>query len=198
MKTTENIVHVETVPLWIGGKPVTAESPRTGEVTNPATGKVIRHVPMANQADIDRAVQAARTALPSWRDTPPLRRARVMQRFLALLNANSQELAQLISEEHGKTIPDAMGSIERGIEVVEFACGIPHLLKGEHSENVGGGIDAYTLRQPVGVCAGITPFNFPAMVPLWMFPVAIACGNTFVLKPSEKDPSAAVKMAALR
>jgi malonate-semialdehyde dehydrogenase (acetylating) / methylmalonate-semialdehyde dehydrogenase len=198
MKTpTENTVHVETIPLWIGGKPVTAESKRTGEVTNPAVGNVIRRVPMANDADIDRAVQAARAAFPSWRDTPPLRRARVMQKFLALLQANSKELARLISEEHGKTIPDAMGSIERGIEVVEFACGIPHLLKGEHSENVGGGIDAYTLRQPVGVCAGITPFNFPAMVPLWMFPVAIACGNTFILKPSEKDPSAALKMAGL-
>ena len=195
--TTENIVQVETVPLWIGGKPVTAESTRTGEVTNPATGNVIRHVPMANAADIDRAVEAARRALPSWRDTPPLRRARVMQKFLALLQANTKELAKLISEEHGKTIPDAVGSIERGIEVVEFACGIPHLLKGEHSENVGPNIDSYTLRQPVGVCAGITPFNFPAMVPMWMFPVAIACGNTFVLKPSEKVPSASVKMAEL-
>ena len=120
-----------------------------------------------------------------------------MQKFLALLHANSKQLAGLISEEHGKTIPDAMGSIERGIEVVEFACGVPHLLKGEHSENVGSSIDSYTLRQPVGVCAGITPFNFPAMVPLWMFPVAIACGNTFVLKPSEKVPSASVKMAEL-
>jgi malonate-semialdehyde dehydrogenase (acetylating)/methylmalonate-semialdehyde dehydrogenase len=195
--TTENIVQVGTVPLWIGGKPVTAESTRTGEVTNPATGKVIRHVPMANAADIDRAVDAARRTLPGWRDTPPLRRARVMQKFLSLLYAHSKELARLISEEHGKTIPDAMGSIERGIEVVEFACGIPQLLKGEHSENVGTNIDSYTLRQPVGVCAGITPFNFPAMVPMWMFPVAIACGNTFVLKPSEKVPSASVKMAEL-
>src|SRR5262245_5597031 len=153
MKTTENIVHVETVPFWIGGKPVTADSTRTGDVTNPATGNVIRHVPMANATDIDRAVQAARTAFPAWRDTPPLRRARVMQKFLALLQANSKELARVISEEHGKTIPDAMGSIERGIEVVEFACGIPHLLKGEHSENVGNAIDAHTLSQPVGVCA---------------------------------------------
>jgi malonate-semialdehyde dehydrogenase (acetylating) / methylmalonate-semialdehyde dehydrogenase len=195
--TTENVLQVETVPLWIGGKPVTAESARTGEITNPATGNVIRHVPMANAADIDRAVEAARRALPAWRDTPPLRRARVMQKFLSLLLTHSKELARLISEEHGKTIPDAMGSIERGIEVVEFACGIPHLLKGEHSENVGTNIDSYTLRQPVGVCAGITPFNFPAMVPMWMFPVAIACGNTFVLKPSEKVPSASVKMAEL-
>jgi malonate-semialdehyde dehydrogenase (acetylating) / methylmalonate-semialdehyde dehydrogenase len=197
MKSSENIVQVETVPLWIGGKRLTAQSTRTGDVMNPATGKVIRQVPMANAADIDRAVVAALTALPLWRDTSPLRRARVMQRFLALLHSNSNELARLISEEHGKTIPDAMGSIERGVEVVEFACGIPHLLKGEHSENVGTGIDSYTLRQPVGVCAGITPFNFPAMVPMWMFPVAIACGNTFVLKPSEKDPSPAVKMAEL-
>ena len=150
---------------------------------------------MANAADIDAAVRAAQAALPEWRETSPLRRARIMQKFLALMRANARELASVISEEHGKTLPDAMGSIERGLEVVEFACGIPHLLKGEHSENVGTNVDCYTLRQPVGVCAGITPFNFPAMVPLWMFPVAIACGNTFILKPSEKVPSASMKMA---
>ena len=196
-KTAERSVQLQTLPLWIGGKAVAAKSTRTGQITNPATGEVIRHVPMANAVDIDSAVRKAEAALPAWRDTPPLRRARVMQKFLTLLQANAKEIARIVSEEHGKTLPDALGSLERGIEVVEFACGIPHLLKGEHSENVGAGIDSYTLRQPVGVCAGITPFNFPVMVPLWMFPVAIACGNTFILKPSEKDPSASMKIAEL-
>jgi malonate-semialdehyde dehydrogenase (acetylating)/methylmalonate-semialdehyde dehydrogenase len=142
-------------------------------------------------------VKAATAAYPGWRDTPPLRRARVMQKFLQLLQANQKDLARLITEEHGKTLPDAMGSVQRGIEVVEFACGIPHLLKGEHSDNVGTEVDCHTVRQPIGVCAGITPFNFPVMVPLWMFPVAIACGNAFVLKPSEKVPSASMRMAEL-
>ena len=196
-KTVEKDLQVETVSLWIDGKPSAAKSTRLGEVTNPATGNVIRYVPMANAADIDAAVLAAQAALPAWRNTPALRRARVIQKFLTLMQANVKELARLISEEHGKTLPDAIGSIERGVEVVEFACGVPHLLKGEHSENVGTDVDCYTLRQPVGVCAGITPFNFPAMVPLWMFPMAIACGNTFILKPSEKVPSASMKMAAL-
>jgi malonate-semialdehyde dehydrogenase (acetylating)/methylmalonate-semialdehyde dehydrogenase len=166
-------------------------------VTNPATGAVIRKVPFCNAADIDGAVKAATAAASGWGDTPPLRRARVMQKFLQLLQANQKELARIVTEEHGKTLPDAMGSVQRGIEVVEFACGVPHLLKGEHSENVGSGVDCHTVRQPVGVCAGITPFNFPVMVPLWMFPVAIACGNTFILKPSEKVPSASLRMAEL-
>jgi malonate-semialdehyde dehydrogenase (acetylating)/methylmalonate-semialdehyde dehydrogenase len=170
---------------------------RTGDVYNPATGEISKKVPLADAKTIDAAVKAAATALPAWRDTPPLRRARVMQKFLQLMQDNQQELARLVTEEHGKTLPDAAGSVQRGIEVVEFACGIPHLLKGEFSENVGTAVDAYTLRQPVGVCAGITPFNFPVMVPMWMFPVAIACGNTFVLKPSEKVPSASVRMAEL-
>ena len=195
-KTVEKYLQVETVSLWIDGKATAAKSTRLGEVTNPATGNVIRYAPMANAADIDAAVRAAQAALPAWRNTPALRRARVIQKFLTLMQANVKELARLISEEHGKTLPDAIGSIERGVEVVEFACGVPHLLKGEHSENVGTDVDCYTLRQPVGVCAGITPFNFPAMVPLWMFPMAIACGNTFILKPSEKVPSASMKMAA--
>src|SRR5207245_5842252 len=151
----------------------------------------------ANADDIDAAVTAAHKALFGWRATPPLRWARVVQKFLTLLQTNVNSIARLISEEHGKTLPDAIGSVERGIEVVEFACGLPHLLKGEHSENVGTDVDCYTLRQPVGVCAGITPFNFPAMVPLWMFPMAISCGSTFILKPSEKVPSASMKMAAL-
>src|SRR5712671_4606885 len=189
-------LKLETVPLWIHGKPV-APSGRHGEVFNPATGQVTKRVPFADAAIVDSAVKAATAAFPEWRDTPPLRRARVMQKFLQLLQANQKELARLVTEEHGKTLPDAMGSVQRGIEVVEFACGIPHLLKGEYAENVGTQVDTHTLRQPVGVCAGITPFNFPVMVPLWMFPMAIACGNTFILKPSEKVPSASVRMAEL-
>ncbi len=186
-----------SVDLWIGGKRQHASATRHGNVTDPATGAVTRRVPFCNAADVDAAVQAAAAALPGWRDTPALRRARVMQKFLQLLQAHQRDLARLVTEEHGKTLPDAMGSVQRGIEVVEFACGIPHLLKGEHSENVGSGVDCHTVRQPVGVCAGITPFNFPVMVPLWMFPVAIACGNTFILKPSEKVPSASLRMAEL-
>src|SRR4249920_3031104 len=186
----------ETVPCWIGGKPVVAGS-RFGEVYNPATGQVTKKVVFADAAAIDAAVKAATAALPEWRDASILRRARVMQKFLQLMQANQKEIARLITEEHGKTLPDAMGSVQRGIEVIEFACGIPQLLKGEYSENVGTAVDTHTVRQPVGVCAGITPFNFPAMVPLWMFPMAIACGNTFILKPSEKVPSASIRMAEL-
>ena len=189
-------LKLATVPMWIGGRPV-APAGRMGDIFNPATGLVTRRVPYADAATIDAAVKAASAALPEWRDTPPLRRARIMQKFLQLLQANQKELAALVTDEHGKTLPDALGSVTRGIEVVEFACGIPHLLKGEYSENVGSGVDCHTLRQPVGVCAGITPFNFPVMVPLWMFPVAIACGNTFILKPSEKVPSASILMADL-
>jgi malonate-semialdehyde dehydrogenase (acetylating)/methylmalonate-semialdehyde dehydrogenase len=189
-------LKLETVPCWIGGKPVVPAG-RMGEVYNPATGQVTKRVPYCDAAAIDAAVKAAAAALPEWRDASILRRARVMQKFLALLQANLKDIARLVTEEHGKTLPDAMGSVQRGIEVVEFACGIPQLLKGEYSENVGTAVDTHTLRQPVGVCAGITPFNFPAMVPMWMFPMAIACGNTFILKVSEKVPSAAVRMAQL-
>jgi malonate-semialdehyde dehydrogenase (acetylating)/methylmalonate-semialdehyde dehydrogenase len=185
------------VPYWIGGKAVAASTTRLGDITNPATGEVIRHVPLANRADIDSAVAAAKAAFPAWRDTPALRRSRVLARFRELLDANREQLARLASEEHGKTVPDAVGSVSRGIEVVEFACGIPHLLKGQFTENAGTGVDCHSLRQPVGVCVGITPFNFPAMVPMWMFPVAIACGNTFVLKPSEKVPSCSMRLAEL-
>ncbi len=170
---------------------------RYGEVTNPATGEVIRHVPLGNAADVDAAVRAATAALPGWRAAPPLRRARILMRFRELMEARKKDLARLITEEHGKTLVDAEGEVTRGIEVIEFATGIPHLLKGEFSENVGTDVDSWSLRQPVGVCAGITPFNFPAMVPMWMFPVALACGNTFVLKPSERDPSLALRMAEL-
>ena len=189
-------LKVSTVPAWVNGKSVVPQG-RMGDVYNPATGKVTKHVPYCDAAAIDVAVKAASAALPEWRDASILRRARVMQRFLALLQQHQKEIAGLITGEHGKTLPDAMGSVQRGIEVVEFACGIPQLLKGEYSENVGTAVDTHTVRQPVGVCAGITPFNFPAMVPLWMFPMAIACGNTFILKPSEKVPSASIRMAEL-
>jgi malonate-semialdehyde dehydrogenase (acetylating)/methylmalonate-semialdehyde dehydrogenase len=192
-----NELKLEVVPAWIAGKPVRPEGGRFGDVFNPATGQVARRVVFADQGLVDSAVKAAAAALPAWRDTPPLRRARVMQEFLNLLRKNQKQLAAIVTEEHGKTLPDAMGSVQRGIEVVEFACGIPNLLKGEYSENVGTQVDTHTVRQPVGVCAGITPFNFPVMVPLWMFPMAIACGNTFILKPSEKVPSASLRMAEL-
>jgi len=188
---------IATVSMWVNGAKQGAQSPRYGEVTNPATGAVTKRVPFCNRADIDRAVASAQAAFPAWRDTPPLRRARILMRYRELLEANRDELARLVTEEHGKTLPDAAGSVQRGIEVVEFAMGIPHLVKGEHSEEVGTGVDCHSLRQPLGVCAGITPFNFPVMVPLWMYPVAIACGNTFVLKPSEKVPSASMRMAEL-
>jgi len=193
-------LQLDAVPVWINGKAVVPEGSnagRMGEVYNPATGQVTKRVPYCNAEVIDQAVQAAAAALPEWRDASILRRARVMQRFLVLLQKHQSEIAALITQEHGKTLPDAMGSVQRGIEVVEFACGIPQLLKGEYSENVGTAVDTHTVRQPVGVCAGITPFNFPAMVPLWMFPMAIACGNTFILKPSEKVPSASIRMAEL-
>jgi malonate-semialdehyde dehydrogenase (acetylating)/methylmalonate-semialdehyde dehydrogenase len=187
---------LEIVPAWIGGRRIVTPG-RHAEVFNPASGQVTKRVAFADAAWVDTAVQAAAAALPAWRDTPPVRRARVLQNFLQLLQANQKELARLVSEEHGKTLPDALGSVQRGMEVVEFACGIPHLLKGEYAENVGTQVDTHSVRQPVGVCAGITPFNFPVMVPLWMFPMAIACGNTFVLKPSEKVPSASIRMAEL-
>src|SRR6185312_13274720 len=174
-----------------------ASAARYGEVFNPASGQVTKRVVFSDQNLIDSAVAAATAAFPEWRDTPPLRRARVMQEFLALLKKNQKQLAEIVTDEHGKVLADAMGSVQRGIEVVEFACGIPNLLKGEYAENVGTQVDTHTLRQPVGVCAGITPFNFPVMVPMWMFPMAIACGNTFILKPSEKVPSASVRMAEL-
>jgi malonate-semialdehyde dehydrogenase (acetylating) / methylmalonate-semialdehyde dehydrogenase len=189
-------LKLETVPAWIGGMAV-ASATRHGEVFNPATGQVTKKVVFADAGMIDAAVKAAAAAYPEWRDTPPVRRARIMQEFLALLKKNQKALAEIVTDEHGKVLADAMGSVQRGIEVVEFACGIPHLLKGEYSENVGTQVDTHTLRQPVGVCAGITPFNFPVMVPLWMFPMAIACGNTFILKPSEKVPSASILMAKL-
>ena len=165
------------LPFWIGGTEVLGTSGRVGDVFNPALGQVIRRVSFAGPAEVDRAVAAAEKALPGWRATPPLRRARILARYRELLESHRAELAGLITEEHGKTLPDAAGSLQRGIEVVEFAEGIPHLLKGEHSEDVAGGVDSHSVLQPVGVCAGITPFNFPAMVPMWMFPVASPAGT---------------------
>jgi malonate-semialdehyde dehydrogenase (acetylating)/methylmalonate-semialdehyde dehydrogenase len=188
---------VETVPFWINGARTAPLGERSGIVSNPATGETIRRVAFAGAADVDRAVAAAREAFKTWSRSSPLKRARILTRFRELLEAHQTELAALITEEHGKVFADAMGSVQRGIEVVEFASGAPHLLKGEHAGTVGSGIDAYSRRQPLGVCAGITPFNFPAMVPLWMFPIALACGNTFVLKPSEKDPTPSIRMAEL-
>jgi len=188
---------VTRVPLWINGQPAPSKSARSGEVMNPATGQVIRTVPFADAADVDAAVKAAAAAFPAWAATPAVRRARILNKFRELVEQHQKELAALISEEHGKVFLDAMGSIQRGIEVVEFAVGAPELLKGAYSEQVGRGVDAHSRLQPLGVCAGITPFNFPVMVPMWMFPMALACGNTFVLKPSEKDPSASVRMAEL-
>ena len=185
------------VPFWIDGRRVESRSTRSGNVTNPATGEVTRTVPFAGAEDVDRAVRAAAAAFPAWRSTPPLRRARILTRFRELMEQHQQELAGIVTDEHGKVLLDATGSVQRGIEVIEFAAGAPHLLKGEHAGSVGRGVDAHSRLQPLGVCAGITPFNFPVMVPLWMFPIALACGNTFVLKPSEKDPSASVRMAEL-
>ncbi|HYC44830.1 MAG TPA: CoA-acylating methylmalonate-semialdehyde dehydrogenase [Burkholderiales bacterium] len=187
----------QTVPMWVNGRHQDAQTTRFGNVTNPATGMVVRQVPFCNDADIDSAVQAAKAAFPAWRRTPALRRARILMRYRELVEKHRDELAQLVTEEHGKTVVDAAGSVQRGLEVVEFAMGIPHLMKGEVSEEVGTDVDTHSLREPLGVCAGITPFNFPAMVPMWMYPVAIACGNTFVLKPSEKVPSTAMRLAEL-
>jgi malonate-semialdehyde dehydrogenase (acetylating)/methylmalonate-semialdehyde dehydrogenase len=183
---------------FIGGRVVPpSQVDRCGEVFDPATGAVAALVPMADVPLVDAAVASAAAAFPAWAATSPLRRARVMFRFRELLEAHRGELAQAITSEHGKVLADADGEVTRGIEVVEFACGAPRLLAGEHSDNVGGGIDNWNLRQPLGVVAGITPFNFPVMVPMWMFPLALVAGNTFVLKPSERDPSASVMLAGL-
>jgi len=182
---------------FINGRRVAGTSGQFGDVFNPASGAVAAKVPFASGQEMADAIALAKAAFPAWRDTPPLRRARVLFRFKELLEQHLDELAALVSREHGKVFSDARGSVIRGLEVVEFACGAPHLLKGDFSENVGTAIDSYSIRQPLGVCAGIVPFNFPAMVPMWMFPMAIVCGNTFVLKPSEKVPSTALRLAEL-
>ncbi|WP_207478496.1 CoA-acylating methylmalonate-semialdehyde dehydrogenase [Arenibaculum pallidiluteum] len=185
-----------TIPHIIGGKAVPGAA-SFGTVYNPATGTEAARVALGGASEIDAAVQAARSALPGWASTPPVVRARVLFRFRELVERHADEIVRMITDEHGKVLSDAKGELQRGLEVVEFACGIPHLLKGDFSENVGTNVDSHSIRQPLGVVAGITPFNFPAMVPMWMFPVAIACGNTFILKPSERDPSAGVRLGEL-
>ncbi len=190
-------VERKTIAHWIAGKAVASSSGRSGAVWNPATGKAQARVAFASVEEVDHAVAAAKAAFPEWRATALSKRAEIMFRFRELLNANRARIAEAITLEHGKTLPDAMGEVARGLENVEFACGIPNLLKGGFSEQSSRGVDVYHIRQPLGAVAGITPFNFPAMVPLWMFPNAIACGNTFVLKPSERDPSASLILAGL-
>jgi len=188
---------MKTIPHYINGQQVIGSGKNNGDVFNPATGEISAKVAFATEGETSLAIEAAKNALTSWSKTPPLKRARVMFKFKELIEQRTDELAEIITREHGKVFSDAKGEIARGLEVVEFACGIPQLLKGEFTEQVGTGIDSHSMRQPIGVCAGITPFNFPCMVPMWMYPMAIACGNTFVLKPSEKDPSASIFMAEL-
>ncbi len=188
---------MKIIPHYINGQQVNGSGKNNGDVFNPATGEISAKVAFATEEETSLAIEAAKNALTSWSKTPPLKRARVMFKFKELIEQRTDELAEIITREHGKVFSDAKGEIARGLEVVEFACGIPQLLKGEFTEQVGTGIDSHSMRQPIGVCAGITPFNFPCMVPMWMYPMAIACGNTFVLKPSEKDPSASIFMAEL-
>jgi len=182
---------------FVGGKTVKGTSGRTGDVFDPNTGEVQAKVALASKSEVEKAIANAESAQPAWAATNPQRRARVMFKFLELIAKENESLARLLSSEHGKTVPDAKGDIQRGVEVVEFACGIPHLLKGEFTEGAGPGIDLYSVRQPLGVVAGITPFNFPAMIPLWKCAPAIACGNAFILKPSERDPSVPMRIAEL-
>jgi malonate-semialdehyde dehydrogenase (acetylating) / methylmalonate-semialdehyde dehydrogenase len=184
------------VAHWVNGAEYAGTPVGQTDIYNPATGQVQGKLSLASPADLEAAVASATSAFPAWADRPPLARARVLFKFLALVQANAEALAECLVREHGKTFPDAMGEVARGIENIEFATGIPQMLKGDFSDQVSTGIDAWAMRQPLGVVAGITPFNFPAMVPMWMFPLAIACGNTFILKPSERDPSASLMMAA--
>ena len=188
---------MRSINHFISGKDAAATSGRFGDVFNPNTGEVQARVGLATAEDVDAAVQAAANAFPAWAAMNPQRRARVMFNFKALIEQHMDELAEMLSLEHGKVVADSKGDIQRGLEVIEFACGIPHLLKGEYTEGAGPGIDVFSMRQPLGVVAGISPFNFPAMIPMWMFGVAVACGNTFVLKPSERDPSVPVRLAEL-
>lgn len=188
---------MQTLAHLVNGSAWNGSGERLGNIFNPATGEVSRQVILASGEDINEVVDIAREAFNSWSTTPPAKRAQIMFNFRELLNQNMDELAELLSAEHGKTIADAKGEISRGIEVIEFTCGIPQLLKGEYSEQVANGVDTYSIRQSIGVVAGITPFNFPAMVPLWMYPVALACGNCFILKPSEKDPSVTLRIGEL-
>ena len=197
MGAPEAFTATTDIGHFIAGQVMSGNSARRQDVFNPATGKVARQVVLGSVDDVRVAVTAAQAAFPGWADTPPLRRARVLNNFLALMNRHRDTLAAMITAEHGKVFSDAQGEVTRGIDIVEFSCGIPQLLKGDYTEQVSTGIDNWTMRQPLGVVAGITPFNFPCMVPCWMYPVAIACGNTFILKPSERDPSAALFMAEL-
>src|SRR5215469_1076932 len=184
-------------PNLVGGKEVRSTSDNCTPVYNPSHGEVIAQAPVGTSEDVGRAVEAARAALPSWSDTPPSDRARILFRYKHLLEENFDALARIVTREHGKTIEESRGDVRRGIEVVELACGIPMLLDGQFHDSVARGMDGHLMRQPVGVCAGITPFNFPAMVPMWMYPLAIACGNTFILKPSPKVPLTAMRLAEL-
>ncbi|MGA8595319.1 MAG: CoA-acylating methylmalonate-semialdehyde dehydrogenase [Bryobacteraceae bacterium] len=191
------VTELKTVTHWIGGKAAASDSGRSGMVWNPATGEQRAKVDFASKEDVDRAVAAAKAAFPGWRAAPLSRRAEAMFRLHHLVDIHRAAIAELLTLEHGKTLADAMGEVARGLENIEFACGVPNLLKGEYSEQASRGVDVYQIRQPLGVVAGITPFNFPAMVPMWMFSNAIACGNTFILKPSEKDPSVSLFLAEL-
>jgi len=188
---------MKTIQHFVDGKSFSGQSKRIGKVFNPATGEQSAEVKLASTKDVNDAISNAQKAFVSWSDKPPLQRARVMFKFKELIEKNYDELTKIIVSEHGKVYEDAKGSLTRGLEVVEYACGIPQMLKGEFTENVGSNVDSWSIRQPLGVCAGVTPFNFPAMVPMWMFPMAITCGNTFVLKPSEKDPSCSIRLAEL-
>ena len=188
---------MKIIQHFVDGKIIPGKSERVGKVFNPATGEQTSQVKLATKSDLDDAVIVANKAFETWSIKPAIQRARIMFKFKELIEKHSDEITKIIVSEHGKVYEDAKGSLSRGLEIVEYACGIPQVLKGEFSENVGTGIDSWSIRQPLGVCAGITPFNFPAMVPMWMFPMAIACGNTFILKPSEKDPSCAIKLAEL-
>ena len=193
--TTKTTVH--TAPILRGGKWIAARSTRFGDVFNPSTGEVIARVPLCSAAETSEVVEAAAAALPAWSETPVVERARVMFRFRALMEEHFEELAALVTREHGKTLAESRAEVNRGIEVIEFACGIPSLITGEILPNIAGDVDAEAVRHPVGVCVGITPYNFPSMVPLWMYPIALTCGNTFVLKPSEKVPLSAIRAGEL-
>ena len=197
MGAPEAFTATTDITHWIGGRRVPASGGRTQAVYNPATGAVARQLQLASSQDVAAAVASAQAAFPAWADMPPIRRARVINQFLALVNRHKDTLAAMITAEHGKVFTDAQGEVMRGIDIIEFACGIPQLLKGDYTDQVSTGIDNWTMRQPLGVVAGITPFNFPVMVPCWMFPVALAAGNCFILKPSERDPSPSLFMAEL-
>ena len=190
-------IKIQYLHHYVGGQKIEGNSGRFGDVYNPALGVVTKQAPLASRSEVENAIAVAQQAFPGWSAIPAGQRSQIMYAFRGLIKSHMDELAELVSCEHGKTLDDARGSITRGLEVIEFACGISQMLKGEYSSSVSGGVDSWSMRQPLGVCAGITPFNFPAMVPMWMFPLAIACGNTFVLKPSERDPSCPLRLAEL-